>query len=77
MKSDNESERQEIEANAFAMCLLMPEEFVLKEINHMGGNFDIENSKIIKKLAKKFRVSMPIMTLRIGQLSKQFRTDQK
>lgn len=56
------------EANAFAMELLMPADFVRDELKKMGG-FDIEDEKKLKKLADKFRVSVPVMTIRLGQLS--------
>jgi hypothetical protein len=70
---DSEAEQQEREANLFAMCLLMPEDFVWKEIKRMGGNFDIEDGRSIKQLAEKFKVSVPVMTLRLGQLSERLR----
>ena len=70
---DSEAELQEREANLFAMCLLMPEDFVWKEVKRMGGNFDIEDGRSIKKLADKFKVSVPVMTLRLGQLSERLR----
>lgn len=55
----------EAEANAFAMELLMPEEWLRKDI---AGGFDIEDDAKLKKLAKKYGVSMQVMALRIGQL---------
>ena len=60
----------EQEANYFAMCLLMPEDFVIAEMKKIG-HFDIEDEIAIAKLAKKFRVSIPIMTIRLGQLMKK------
>lgn len=57
----------EREANQFAMELLMPEEFMKAEMAKIGP-FDIENEQAIKKLANKFKVSIPVITLRIGQL---------
>lgn len=60
---------EEKEANYFAMCLLMPEDLLNKEIKRMGGNFDIEDGKAIKRLADKFKVSVAVMTLRLGQIS--------
>lgn len=56
------------EANQFAMELLMPEELLRTEIEKMGGFGDIESGDGYKRLAKKFRVSESIMTLRLGQL---------
>lgn len=57
----------EREANYFAMCLLMPEEFVRSEIKKIG-TIDVVDGTGIEKLARKFRVSVPLMTVRIGQL---------
>lgn len=61
------SETEEAEANYFAMCLLMPEQFVRDEIKKIG-KIDAVDGTGIEKLARKFRVSVPLMTLRIGQL---------
>ena len=61
------SDAEELEANYFAMCLLMPESFVRDEIKKIG-NIDAVDGTGIEKLARKFRVSVPLMTLRIGQL---------
>ncbi len=58
---------EENEANYFAMCLLMPEEFVRAEVRKMGG-FDIEDDRAMSALASKFGVSVTLMTLRLGQI---------
>ncbi len=60
-----ESEEAEREANLFAMALLMPESLVREEIDKTGG-FDIVEG--CKDLAKKFRVTETLMTLRLGQI---------
>lgn len=49
-------EQADREANHFSMCLLMPEDFVRKEIDKMGGDFDLFGD-VPKKLAAKFKVS--------------------
>jgi Zn-dependent peptidase ImmA (M78 family) len=59
--------RMEAEANAFAMELLMPADWVRREAAKLGG-VDIEDEKKVAKLAKKFGVSNAVMTLRLGQL---------
>lgn len=62
-----DSETMEKEANLFAMYLLMPENLVRAEVKKLGG-FDIEGGEGIISLAKKFKVSVPLMTLRLGQI---------
>jgi Zn-dependent peptidase ImmA (M78 family) len=58
---------EEREANYFAMCLLMPEHFVRDEVAKMGG-IDLTDDKPLQKLAAKFRVSVGMMAIRLGQL---------
>ena len=68
--SAEELAQMDAEANHFAMCLLMPEDWVRREVKRMGGNIDIGDDKAMKKLADKFKVSVTVMTLRLGQISK-------
>jgi Zn-dependent peptidase ImmA (M78 family) len=56
----------EIEANAFAMELLMPE-FLLRPLMPKDG-IDLDDEKRIAALAKKFRVSVPAMIVRLHEL---------
>ncbi len=63
-----EQQQQDAEANYFAMCLLMPEDFVRTEVKKIWL-IDLEDAKRMKQLADKFKVSVPIMTHRLGQLS--------
>jgi Zn-dependent peptidase ImmA (M78 family) len=58
----------EAEANAFAMELLMPTEFLLRDLKQMGG-IDLADDIQITKLAKKYRVAVSLMAIRIGQIS--------
>lgn len=60
----------EIEADAFAMELLMPTDFLLRDIKQMGG-IDIADDAGIMKLAKKYRVAVSLMAVRIGQLMEE------
>jgi Zn-dependent peptidase ImmA (M78 family) len=62
-----DEEAREIEANAFAMELLMPEQFVRDEVRKMGG-IDICDDAAIAKLAKIFRVPMAAMAVRLGEI---------
>lgn len=55
------------EANYFAMCLLMPEAFVRREVAALGG-VDLSDDKVLRALARKFQVSLGMMALRLGQL---------
>lgn len=58
---------EDIEANYFAMCLLMPERFVRDEIRKIGG-IDIADDRAIRKLARIFAVPETAMAIRLGQL---------
>lgn len=57
----------EREANEFAMNLLVPTSFLKADLAKMGG-IDIEDDKAVYKLAQKYKVSVQVMTLRIGQV---------
>jgi Zn-dependent peptidase ImmA (M78 family) len=59
------------EANAFAMELLMPEEWLRADMAKIGG-IDIDDDKTIKKLAHRYRVSPNVMLVRLAQLSDRF-----
>jgi Zn-dependent peptidase ImmA (M78 family) len=63
----DETQIEEAEANLFARCLLMPENFVRTEIRKIKA-FDLCNDEHIKILAKKFHVSQGIMAFRLGEL---------
>jgi len=58
---------EEAEANAFAMELLMPEQFVRDELAKLKG-FDLLNDAHVKTLADKFKVGVPVMAMRLGQI---------
>ena len=49
------------------MELLMPRAFLLADIEKMGG-VDIEDDAAMTKLAKRYKVSVTIMAIRLGQL---------
>lgn len=65
-----EAEVMEIEANAFAMELLMPEDWLRDDMAKLGG-VDIEDDKVISELAKRYGVSRQIMTRRIVELENE------
>jgi len=62
-KSATGTERVEIEANEFAAELLMPEALIVQAL--AGKQFDIEDSRPIEELAKRFRVSKQALEYRI------------
>jgi Zn-dependent peptidase ImmA (M78 family) len=45
----------------------MPEDWLRRDIKALGG-IDIQDDKSVAKLAKRYRVSVQVMTLRIGHL---------
>ena len=55
------------EANAFSMELLMPADWLRADIESIGG-IDIEDDTKLIMLAKKYRVSLQVMAIRIGEL---------
>lgn len=58
---------KELEANAFAAALLMPEELIKLEVeNH---NFDLADESAFTELAELFNVSVQAMTYRISNLN--------
>ena len=60
-------QRESFSADLFAMELLMPRAFLLADIEKMGG-VDIEDDAAMTKLAKRYKVSITIMAIRLGQL---------
>ena len=60
--------KQEQQANAFAAALLMPEQFVTREIKSVE-NTKREEIDLIVQLATDFNVSVPAMTFRLENLN--------
>ncbi|HEY0654038.1 MAG TPA: ImmA/IrrE family metallo-endopeptidase [Chryseosolibacter sp.] len=58
----------ESEANAFAAALLMPKEFIMKEL-YKKKNQDLTETELIEELARAFDVSIPAMTYRLSDLN--------
>lgn len=63
-KAASGTDNIEIEANAFAAEILMPEKLVLNFLE--GDSFDIDDEELIKTLAQKFKVSTQAMQFRLG-----------
>lgn len=60
---------KEIEANAFAAALLMPEELIIEEIQKkIKDGIDLVESIELKEIAKKFEVSEQALCFRLGKL---------
>lgn len=55
------------EANYFAMCLLMPEDLLRREVQKLQP-LDFSDDRKIKKLADKFKVPQACMLIRLGQI---------
>lgn len=58
---------EEIEANFFAACLLMPRRFL--EADPAAAVVDVENSRAVAALAKRYGVSAHAMSIRLGNLA--------
>lgn len=54
---------EEIEANTFASMILIPEQFLLKDLQ--AEDIDIEDTRGIERLARKYRVSPQTITFRL------------
>lgn len=58
---------EEIEANFFAACLLMPRRFL--EADPAAAMVDVENAQAVAVLAKRYGVSAHAMSIRLGNLA--------
>lgn len=66
VKSSKAVDPEEIEANAFAAELLMPEEFIYSDIARMKQNVDLTN--LVNTLAEKYLVSAQAINVRLTHL---------
>ena len=64
--SSRGEDEKEVEANAFAAALLMPEELVEEELDRIG--FDLGDEADVRELANKFNVSTQSMLFRLTNL---------
>lgn len=60
------SEPIEMEANAFAAALLMPEEFLRESLQNR--TFDMFDEPAVRKLAQQYKVSVQALTIRLMEL---------
>ena len=58
------------EANRFAIELLMPRDWVLRDMAALGPIDAIDDRRIVE-LAKRYGVSTQMMTLRIAELARE------
>lgn len=66
---DDPVHERDLEADLFAMFLMMPEEMVREAVKwEAPAGFDLVEEPAIKKLANKFRVTEQLMILRLVQL---------
>ena len=64
-----EQKRMEADANFFAMCLLIPRDFIVPDFHAMfPDGADVESEAGIEKLAKRYGVSTQLMLLRLSHL---------
>lgn len=65
-ESSTAADVEEIESNAFAAAVLMPESFLRKDMEDLV--FDVDDEVQVKALAKRYQVSQQAMTLRLVNL---------
>lgn len=66
--SSTATDRQEREANAFAAALLMPDEQIIQQLQHLTSGTHKSDTKIVQSLAKAFDVSRQAMEFRLINL---------
>lgn len=66
-RSSSGEDKREIEANSFAANLLIPAEFLLKDLNRK--EVDILNPADIQRLANRYNVSPQAMSLRLAEIT--------
>ena len=65
-ESSTAEDIEEIEANAFAASLLMPEAFLKEDLANLV--LDVEDPHLIQQLARRYEVSAQAMTIRLMNL---------
>jgi Zn-dependent peptidase ImmA (M78 family) len=65
--SSKGEDEQEIEANRFAAELLMPEDFLIRDLTAVALK-DLHDDEAVRELAKKYQVSVQAMTTRLTSL---------
>jgi Zn-dependent peptidase ImmA (M78 family) len=65
-QSTSTFDAKEVEANQFAAELLMPQEFVMEDVQQFPQEEDID--LVVSKLANRYKVSVQAMTIRLTNL---------
>lgn len=71
MKKESDKQirkRQEYEANVFAVCLLIPRDELIKDLETMTFDLGDEKGNDLKKLCAKYGVTQTAMTFRLSIL---------
>lgn len=69
MDSEDLLQQREAAANYFAMCLLMPKDFLIKDFaEYCPNGIDLVDDPQVQKLADRYRVSLQLMLIRLHQL---------
>lgn len=76
-KIRNETEKEEVEASYFAMCLLLPRESFLEAINYLGGIDECYKINNIKALSRLFRVEDKLVRVRLKDLSSILESEEQ
>lgn len=66
-KSKEGTDTEEVEANLFAAELLMPADFLIRDLSKMES-IDLSNESALKGLAKKYQVSSQALAFRLAYL---------
>lgn len=66
--TEQEKAIQETEANYFAMCILIPEEWLRRDLAEMFPNGIDLMQDDVDKLAKRYQVSVQLMTFRLTDI---------
>jgi len=68
-RSSTGEDRQEIEANGFAAELLMPTDFLQRDLaNEEIDGLGVDGEELVERMAKRYQVSKQAMTIRLTNL---------
>lgn len=71
-KTLSQREQQDYEANVFAVCLLMPKERLLQELNKDGGmDLSDHRDERLREICKLFQVTPAMLVFRMSLLEQK------